>query len=695
MSRLWRCPLAGGRFSATLAAMKTHRLTPRTATRARPSGARIFRCRSPPGRSSFLLSLPFPAFVTLNSPATSSVRILSVFLLAAAAAFGATPPAPPTVTPEIAKLRSEIEKILHDNHTPGAAIAIVRRSGPEWVDGVGMADVANRTPVTPDTLFRIGSTSKAFVSLSLLKLQREGKISLNDTLASRAPDLAFANRWEAANPVRLVHLVEHTTGWDDMAMCEYGYDAPDSMTLRDALAVHPSTRTSRWKPGTRFSYSNEGPPVAAYVVERVTGQKFEDYVIENWFKPLGMTTATYYEPAPATPFTHLYRKDGITPFPYWHILLRPAGSINASARDMANYVQFYLNRGSVHGKQLLPEEDIVRAETSTTTLGAAEGLHNGYGLGNYTSILGGWIYHGHNGGVRGGLTEMAYLPDVGVGYAVMINTDKGVALAQICRAVQRYITAGEAKPIEARATPYDRTLARQYDGFYEAVSPRIEFLHAVTRLYSLARVRAEADGLRVIRYTPKKIDRRYFYTGGRLFAVAGEPKPTLALISDRSDGKLIEFALGGTYRRVSAALIIAQFAAIAAVLLLGAGTLVFAIVWGIRLAAGKLANAPALHVRVVPLAATVGAVGLVAIAMVAANEPFVRFGHITAWSLALCALTVIVPTLGVFGIVRAWQCRSVGIHPLVWWHSFLTSVAIVLAATYFAYYGLIPWLPWA
>ena len=143
----------------------------------------------------------------------------------------ATPPAPPTVTPEIAKLRSEIEKILHDNHTPGAAIAIVRRSGPEWIDGIGIADVANHTPVTPDTLFRIGSTSKAFVSLSLLKLQREGKISLNDTLASRAPDLAFANRWEATSPVRLVHLLEHTTGWDDMAMCEYGYDAPDAMTI--------------------------------------------------------------------------------------------------------------------------------------------------------------------------------------------------------------------------------------------------------------------------------------------------------------------------------------------------------------------------------------------------------------------------------------------------------------------------------
>jgi CubicO group peptidase (beta-lactamase class C family) len=155
--------------------------------------------------------------------------------------------------------------------------------------------------------------------------------------------------------VRIVNLLEHTSGWDDMAPRDYAFNPAKELTLKEGLAFNPKTRTSRWKPGTRFSYSNSGPPAAAYVIEKVTGQRFEDYVEQNWFKPLGMNTASYFDtPEVQSRLTKLYHKDGKTPFPYWHILLRPAGSINASAKDMANYVQFYLNRGSFGGVQLLP-----------------------------------------------------------------------------------------------------------------------------------------------------------------------------------------------------------------------------------------------------------------------------------------------------------------------------------------------------
>src|SRR5215469_1765207 len=110
----------------------------------------------------------------------------------------------------VQELQQQIEKILKDTNTPGVSIAIVHKNGPEWVTGLGIADVASRRPVTADTLFRIGSTSKAFVSLSILLLTDQGKLSLEDPVHKLTPDVWFNNPWEATDPVRVVNLLEHT-----------------------------------------------------------------------------------------------------------------------------------------------------------------------------------------------------------------------------------------------------------------------------------------------------------------------------------------------------------------------------------------------------------------------------------------------------------------------------------------------------
>jgi CubicO group peptidase (beta-lactamase class C family) len=277
---------------------------------------------------------------------------------------------------------------------------------------LGKADVASGRATTAETLYRIGSTSKGFASLSILMLADQGKLSLDDPVHKLAPEVWFDNRWEASDPVRVVHLLEHTTGWDDIHLREFAKDAP-GMGLREALDYDHHSRTSRWRPGTRMAYCNSGPAVAAYIVEKLTGQHFEDFVEQNLFPSIGMKTATYFEPAPGTATT-LYHHDGKTPYRYWNLLFRPSGSINASANDMAAYLQFYLNRGAVKGKRIVPAADIDRMEIPASTWAARDGMKTGYGLSNFRSLEDGFIYHGHDGGVAVG-TEMAYMPDYGVG----------------------------------------------------------------------------------------------------------------------------------------------------------------------------------------------------------------------------------------------------------------------------------------
>jgi CubicO group peptidase (beta-lactamase class C family) len=319
----------------------------------------------------------------------SSSRLFLLCLMATACFAQTKKEETPKPAQSIEELQKQLEKILKDSHIRGMAVAIVHRDGPEWIAGLGKSDIAADRATTPETLFRIGSTSKAFASLSILKLVNEGKISLDDPVRKLVPEIWFENQWEATDPVRVVDLLEPTTGWDDMHLRVYAKDAPN-MGLREGLDYAHHSQTSRWRPGTRMAYCNSGPPVAGYIVEKITGQHFEDYVSQNFFQPIGMTTATYFQPTTAT-LTTLYHSDGKTPYAYWNILLRPAGSINASAKDMAAYVQFYLNRGTVNGVQVVPASSIDRMEIPTRTWAAKEGLKAGYGLSYYWTINDGFV----------------------------------------------------------------------------------------------------------------------------------------------------------------------------------------------------------------------------------------------------------------------------------------------------------------
>lgn len=601
-------------------------------------------------------------------------------------------PAPTPKPTTIAELQHQIEKVLKDTRTPGVGLAIVKRDGPEWIAGLGLANIATGEPATADTLFRIGSVSKAFVSLSVLKLQQEGRLSLQDTLKSRAPDLEFTNPWEATDPVRIVHLLEHTSGWDDMAMREYAVTPADDLPLRAGLAFHPKSRTSRWKPGTRFSYSNSGPPAAAYVIERVTGQRFEDYVEQNWFRPLGMKTATYFEPAGAAPrLTQLYHGDGRTPFPYWHILLRPAGSINASARDMARYVQFYLNRGAVDGMPLLPPEAIARIEEPASTYAAREGLKTGYGLGNYATVRA-RVYHGHNGGVSGGLTDLAYLPDLGVGFVVMINSGSGQALRKIDELVRGYLDRALPKPETPPLAPVAEALVRSYAGWYEPISPRQEFTRAFLRIAGLAKISATKSGLdrRAFAGHPQ----RYVPVTDHFFRRPQEGAPTLALIADRSEGTLIEIN-GQTFRRIPGWMPWLEATVCLAAVLLMASTLIFAFVWVPRRLLGHLRGVEGLSVRTMPVIATL-ALGAMCLALVTAGEDMInRLGRPTPWSVTFFASSWAFLLFSLLGVVLALRFRRRRLHRLVWWHAFTASIVLTIVALYMAYGGLIGLRLWA
>jgi CubicO group peptidase (beta-lactamase class C family) len=600
---------------------------------------------------------------------------------------------PPKPAQSIAELRQQLEKILEDTHTPGMSIAIVHRDGPEWVAGLGKSNVAANQAATEETLFRIGSTSKAFASLSILKLVNEGKLSLQDPVRKLVPEIWFENRWEATDPVRVVDLLEHTTGWDDMHMREYAKNAK-GMTLREGLDYDRHSRTSRWRPGTRMAYCNSGPAVAAYIVEKLSGQRFEDYVTQNFFQPIGMKTATYFE-QPSPQLTTLYHPDGKTPYPYWNILLRPAGAINASAKDMAAYVEFYLNRGAVAGTEVMPAASIDRMETPTRAWPAQEGLKTGYGLSNYTSFYDGFTYHGHDGGVDGGLTDMAYMPEYGVGYSYSINAGNGAAFGKIGDAIRAYITRGLAKPVVPVAAPLPAD-AQQYAGWYESASPRNQFMFFLERLVATQRVRFANGNLLISSLS--QIDQPFVPVGGEQFRYlpkkgAPEPVATAILLKPNAEGRFVY--IGGTLKRIPTWLAFTEIALVAWFLLAVVSILLYAPFWFIGGCFKRRRRPAERAMRLWPLIAVLSLLAFVACAIAAGNDAIARMGNFTVWSFGLTVTTSIFALASLAGAVALWQARRQEIRRWVRWYSISVTLVLLVTTAYLAYWGVIGIRTWS
>ena len=602
----------------------------------------------------------------------------------------------PKPAQSIDELHQQVEKILKDTHTNGVSIAIVHRDGPEWVTGLGMADLASNRAATADTLFRIGSTSKAFVSLSILMLVDQGKLSLDDPLHTLAPEVSFDNPWESSDPVRVVNLLEHTTGWDDLHFREYAKQAPDSMSLREGLDYDHHSRTSRWPPGTRMAYCNAGPAVAAYVVEKLTGQRFEDFVQQNLFNPIGMKTATYFEPAPGTATT-LYHPDGKTPFPYSHIIMRPAGAINASANDMAAYLEFYLNRGAANGKQVVPSRDIDRMENPKSTWAAKEGLKAGYGLSNFWSVEDGFVYHGHDGGVDGGLTDVSYIPDYSVGYFFSINSESGDAFEKVGKAVRAYITHSLQKPVVPPVAQLPVNAA-DYAGWYEPDSPRTELSHFLGRLVRLSRVRFE-DG-KMISSALGRWHQVHIPVEGAQFRFEGteappDPVATLELLTRNTEGRFIQTDSQTTMRRIPRWFAIGEILVAGFVVLSIFSIVLYAPFWMIGGLMRSRRRAAERAMRWWPLIAVLSLVAFVVIFILCGEDLIERLGNFTVWSAALWVVSLLFGLASLVSFLVALRASSAGVRPGVRRFSRIVSAALLIAAAYLTYWGIIGIRTWA
>ena len=302
---------------------------------------------------------------------------------------------------------------------PGGVVVIVKDGKILFAKGYGYADVKTKRPVDPDTtIFRPGSVSKLFTWTAVMQLVQAGKIDLD---ADVNQYIDFKIPPYDGKPITMRDLMTHTPGFEetvrDLLVDTKAQVLPIDVYLKRRLP------TRIFPPGQVIAYSNYGATLAGYIVQRVSGEKFEDYVAKHIFDPLKMVHSTFVQPlppnlAPLMATGYMNASEGKTK-PFEFVDTAPAGSSSSTGIDMAHFMLAYLNGGTYDGYQLLKPATI--KEMWTPQVAPEKGLPS-FDLGFYQDDFNGLPIIGHGGDTEAFHSDLHLIPSKGLGWFVSFNS---------------------------------------------------------------------------------------------------------------------------------------------------------------------------------------------------------------------------------------------------------------------------------
>jgi CubicO group peptidase (beta-lactamase class C family) len=329
-------------------------------------------------------------------------------------------------------LDAMVNKALETFRVPGVAVGVIIDGKVVLTKGYGLRDQANGLPVTENTLFAIGSCTKAFTTHVLGQLADEGEISWDDPVIKYLPEFRLKDEY-ATYHITIRDLVTHQSGLPRHDLLWYN----SNLSRNDLLPRLQHLDSSTDLRG-KFQYNNLMYVMAGLVIERVTGQTWEEAVHSRIFAPLGMDRSNFsvLDSQKNDDFSLPYReKNGsVQSIPFNNITTAgPAGSINSSVADMAKWVGLQLSDGTFEGRQFLKKETLQAMHTPQVALRMfPEGFSDlfGYGLGWFTGIHEGHYYVCHGGGIDGFISSTGFLPKEKIGVVVLTNSDSGMMFAE-------------------------------------------------------------------------------------------------------------------------------------------------------------------------------------------------------------------------------------------------------------------------
>jgi CubicO group peptidase (beta-lactamase class C family) len=344
-------------------------------------------------------------------------------------------------------LEGFIEQVMNDWHVPGLAVAIVKDGQVVYAKGFGYRDVKKGLKVTPDTLFAIGSCSKAFTTTALAILVDEGKLDWDKPVRDYLPDFRLQDGYATAH-LRIRDLVTHQSGLPRHDGVWYG--SPLSRKeLFDRLQYLESNKPLHAK----YQYNNLMFMVAGVLIERISGSTWEEFIRRRILDPLGMKTSNFSvnDSQKTVDYSLPYQeqKGEVKEVPFRNIdAIGPAGSINSSVNEMTQWLLLQLGKGKINGRQIISEKSLGEVHTPQIVSGGDLKYDESF----YTSYAMGWgvtSYRGHpalahSGGIDGFTSQVRFLPKDQLGVVVLTNSTSPASSLIAANVVDRMLGLSEA-----------------------------------------------------------------------------------------------------------------------------------------------------------------------------------------------------------------------------------------------------------
>ncbi|MFI5133059.1 MAG: serine hydrolase [Chitinophagales bacterium] len=337
-------------------------------------------------------------------------------------------------------LDTAFQRVLKDRNAVGFAVAVVNKDKIIYAKGFGYRDNEKKLPVTPNTLFAIGSCTKAFTASLIGLLNKEGKLDLDKSPREYLPELQFYNN-EMNDQITVRDMMCHRTGLPRHDYSWYLFNTSSRDTLLRRIKYMEPTAELR----QIFQYNNFMFLLQGMIAEKLTGKSWEENVKEKIFTPLGMNNSNFsvhtLGKIDDASLGYTVIKDSIIKkLDYYDInAMGPAGSINSSANEMANWVITWINGGKFNGKEILPASYVTQAMSSQMVV--APGLpdkeipdaqFSNYGFGWFLISYRGHYRVEHGGNIDGFSASTSFFPTDSIGIIVLSNQN-GSALPGIIR----------------------------------------------------------------------------------------------------------------------------------------------------------------------------------------------------------------------------------------------------------------------
>jgi len=394
---------------------------------------------------------------------------------------------------------------LEQGKIAGAVVSVVQDGELLLSEGYGLADVEARKPMDPArTLVRVGSTAKLFTWTAVMQLFERGELALDRDVSAY---LDFALPARPDGPVTLIDLMNHRGGFEEGLREILATDPDRFVTTERYLKEHPRPRI--FPAGSVPAYSNFGTALAGYIVERVSGEPFDDYVEHHMLDPLGMQRSTFRQPLPrefGADVSAGYIRGDRPPWAFELISTAPAGALSTTANDMAQFMIAHLQAGRYGSRQILQPETarLMHSDSVAAPAGFATMAH-----GFFRSTENGRTILGHGGDTILFHSDLNLIPDAGIGIFVSFNSRGmqgaayGIRRELFGSFMDRYFPDTDLER-HAAALPDAAAHAKAVAGSYES-SRRIEtaFLRAVY-LMQQTTVTAHEDGTISLSSEPDK-----------------------------------------------------------------------------------------------------------------------------------------------------------------------------------------------